>query len=42
MKEEKEELQELGHEEVPGYRPVFYAVMALATIYLAVILINTL
>lgn len=36
MEKEKEELQELSHEAVPGYRTAFYVVMAVATIYLAV------
>lgn len=43
MKKEKgkEELMELGHDAVPGYRTVFYIVMAIATLYLGVILANT-
>jgi hypothetical protein len=41
MKKEGEELQELGHDAVPGYRTVFYIVMAAATLYLAVILFKT-
>jgi hypothetical protein len=40
MKKE-EELQELTHGDVPGYRAVFYIVMAIATSYLAVILFKT-
>ena len=38
----KEELQELHHEEVPGYKKVFAVVFVVALIYLAAILINTL
>jgi hypothetical protein len=41
MKEEREELKELKHEAVPGYRTIFYIVMAVATLYFAVILIKT-
>jgi hypothetical protein len=41
MKEEKEELQELRHEAVPGYRTAFFIVMAVATLYLAVILFDS-
>ncbi len=36
-----EELQELGHEPVPGYKKVFCIVMTIATIYLAFILFTT-
>ncbi len=42
MKKEKEELKELAHEPVPGYRTVFYIVMAIAVLYLAIILLKTL
>jgi cell division protein FtsL len=41
MGKEKEELQVLKHEEVPGYRSVFYIVMAVAVIYLAVMLLSS-
>jgi hypothetical protein len=41
MKEEKEELQELLHEAVPGYRTAFYIVMAVAIFYLAAIFLNS-
>jgi len=33
---------ELGHDPVPGYRPVFYVIMTIASLYLALILIKTL
>lgn len=42
MEKGHEELQELGHEPVPGYKKAFYIVMTIATIYIAVILFNTL
>lgn len=41
MKKEREELKELRHEAVPGYRTVFYIVTAAATLYLALILLKT-
>jgi len=34
---EKEEKMELRHEQSPGYRPVFYIVLALAIGYLGII-----
>lgn len=37
----KEELQELHHEAVPGYKTVFIIVFVVFITYLAVILINT-
>ena len=37
----KEELQELHHEAVPGYKKIFLIVFVVFIIYLAVILINT-
>jgi hypothetical protein len=42
MEKGHEELQELGHEPVPGYKKAFYIVTTIATIYIAVILFNTL
>ncbi len=39
MKENEEEVMELSHDSVPGYRPVFYVVFAVTIIYLAVVLI---
>jgi len=42
MKKDGEELMELGHEPVPGYRKIFYIVMTVATLYFAVILFYTL
>ena len=41
MEKGHEELQELGHEPVPGYKKVFYIVLTIATIYLAFILFTT-
>jgi hypothetical protein len=41
MKKEGEELMELSHEPVPGYKKAFYIVMTIAIIYIAVILFNT-
>jgi hypothetical protein len=37
----KEELQELHHEAVPGYKKIFTIVFVVSIVYLAVILINT-
>jgi hypothetical protein len=37
-----EEIMELSHEPVPGYRGVFYIVLAVAAGYLAAILAYTL
>jgi len=37
MKEAGEERMELSHKAVPGYKPVFFVVLAAAVIYLAVI-----
>jgi hypothetical protein len=37
----KEELKELHHEEVPGYRKIFLIVLVVAVIYLAIILFKT-
>jgi hypothetical protein len=42
MKKDGEEIMELAHEPVPGYRKIFYVVMTVATIYFAVILYYTL
>jgi hypothetical protein len=33
------EIMELGHEPVPGYKPAFYVVMAVACAYLTAIFI---
>jgi hypothetical protein len=35
----KEEIMELGHEPKPGYDKVFYAVIGIGIIYLAIALI---
>lgn len=34
-----EEIMELGHDPVPGYKPVFYGVFAVACVYLAVLVV---
>lgn len=39
---EHEELMELKHDPVPGYRTVFYVIMTIACLYLAFIIFNTL
>ncbi len=36
---EKEEIMELGHEPKPGYGKIFYAVIAIGLIYLALVFI---
>jgi hypothetical protein len=41
MEKDHEELQELGHEPVPGYKKVFFIVMTIATIYFVFILFTT-
>ena len=38
MKKKNEELMELKHDAVPGYRPVFLVVFAASMIYMAYIL----
>ncbi len=38
----EEELKELHHEEVPGYRKIFIIVLILAVIYLTLIFLKTL
>ena len=38
----KEELKELRHEAVPGYRKIFAIALTIGTLYLAIILLNTL
>jgi len=38
---EKKELQELSHDPVPGYKPVFFVVFALSLIYLGVVFFTT-
>ncbi|WP_269719587.1 hypothetical protein [Desulforapulum autotrophicum] len=37
-----EEKQELSHDPVPGYRPVFLVVFAISVIYLAIVFLSTL
>ncbi len=40
MKETEEEIMELSHDPVPGYRPAFYIIFAISLIYLAIIFIR--
>lgn len=42
MKKEGEELMELTHEPVPGFRAAFFVALAIAVLYLGIILLNTL
>ena len=42
MDHEKGEKMELGHEPVPGYRTAFFISITVGSLYLAVILYNTL
>jgi hypothetical protein len=42
MPEEHEELMELTHDPVPGYRPIFFVAITVGLVYLGVILFNTL
>ena len=39
---EKEELKELRHEPVPGYRKIFFIVLTIGALYLGIIFLNTL
>jgi hypothetical protein len=41
MKNENDEIMELKHEPEPGYRTIFYIVMAVASLYLAIIFLKT-
>jgi len=41
MKKEGDEIMELKHDPEPGYRTVLYIVMAVASLYLAIILLKT-
>jgi len=38
----EEEKMELGHEAVPGYKKIFFIAITVASLYLLIILINTL
>jgi hypothetical protein len=38
----KEELQELHHEAVPGYKKIFFIAIIIAVLYLGIIFLNTL
>jgi hypothetical protein len=42
MHEDHEELMELKHDPVPGYRPIFFVAITVGLVYLAVILYHTL
>lgn len=42
MEKHGEEILELSHKPVPGYRKIFCVVMTVATLYFAVILFYTL
>jgi hypothetical protein len=42
MHDEHEELMELTHDPVPGYRPLFFVAITVGLAYLGVILFNTL
>ncbi len=42
MTEKRDEIMELAHEEVPGYRKIFYVLITIASAYLGLILFNTL
>ncbi len=42
MSEENEEKMELSHEPVPGYRTAFFIAITVGSLYLALILYNTL
>lgn len=39
MKEHDEEVMELRHDAVPGYRPAFYVVFAVTVIYLIFVMV---
>ncbi len=41
MKKQREEKKELTHEPAAGYKTVFYIVLSIAALYLAVILLKT-
>lgn len=41
MQREREEIQELKHDAVPGGRAAFYIVTAITVLYLTVIFLNT-
>ena len=42
MNENHEEKMELGHEPVQGYRTAFFIAITVGSLYLAIILLNTL
>jgi hypothetical protein len=42
MQDEHEELMELKHDPVPGYRPIFFVAITVGLVYMGVILFNTL
>jgi hypothetical protein len=37
VKEKKEEIMELGHEPVPGYKKIFYIIFTVGILYLATV-----
>ncbi|MDI6722625.1 MAG: hypothetical protein QMD97_03640 [Candidatus Aenigmarchaeota archaeon] len=41
MEKEHDEIMELKHDPEPGYRTIFYIVIAAAGLYLAIILLKT-
>lgn len=41
MQEDHEELMELKHDPVPGYRPIFYVAITVGLVYLGVVFFNT-
>ena len=42
MDEQKEEIKILSHEPWPGFRKAFYILLSIATLYLVIILIQSL
>ncbi|MGD9332869.1 MAG: hypothetical protein PVJ53_16265 [Desulfobacterales bacterium] len=42
MHDEHEELMELKHDPVPGYRPIFFVAITVGLIYLGVVFFHTL
>jgi hypothetical protein len=41
MQEDHDEIMELKHDPVPGYRPIFYVAITAGLVYLGVIFFNT-
>lgn len=42
MENHNKEIMELGHDPIPGYRPVFYAIFAVSVLYLTWIFFSAL